>query len=54
MTQEQWLEHISNQLDLIHHSIYVSNLYMTTLVVCSMLLSLLAMFMVGFQLTKGK
>lgn len=46
------LAHLSDQLDILNHSITVSNQYFMWAVICLMLLTALAMFLVGYKITK--
>lgn len=46
------LTHLSSQLDILNHSIYIQNEYLTWLTVSMMLVSGLMMFLVGYLLTR--
>lgn len=46
------MQHVSGQLDILNHSIYVQNTYLMWVVICLMLLTALAMFMVGYMITR--
>ncbi|MGV0669408.1 hypothetical protein [Burkholderia ubonensis] len=46
------LAHLSDQLDILNHSITVSNQYFMWAVICLMLLTALAMFLVGYKITR--
>lgn len=46
--------HLANQLDLIHHTIWVQSNYLMYMTICLGLLAILIMFLTGFLLTKGR
>lgn len=48
------IDHVSGQLDVLNHSLYVTNSYLmyTTVSVC--LMAALLMFLIGYMITKGK
>lgn len=50
MTQK--LEHVSGQLDVMNHSLYVQNEHLSWITVSIMLLAALAIFAVGYMITR--
>jgi len=48
------IDHVSGQLDVLNHSLYVTNSYLMYITVSICLIAALLMFLVGFKLTKGK
>lgn len=50
MTQK--LEHVSGQLDVLNHSLYVINEHLSWITVSIMLLAALAIFALGYMITR--
>lgn len=46
------LEHLSGQLDIMNHSLYVQNEHLSWITVSIMLLAALAIFAVGYMITR--
>lgn len=46
------LEHLSGQLDVMNHSLYVQNEHLSWITVSIMLLAALAIFAVGYMITR--
>ncbi|GAE10039.1 hypothetical protein [Paenibacillus sp. JCM 10914] len=46
------VNHLSDQVDILNHSLYVTNQYLMWSVICLMLMTALAMFTVGYKITR--
>jgi hypothetical protein len=46
------MEHLSGQIDILSHSLYVQNQYSMWAVICLMLLTALVMFAVGYNISR--
>lgn len=53
-TYGEMILHLSDQLNIISHSIYVSNEYEKWQTVCIMLLAVCAMFTIGFLISRRR
>lgn len=46
------LDHVSGQLDIMNHSLYVQSEYLTWLTISIMLMTAMVMFLVGYIITR--